>query len=328
MKFEEINNIKLGIVVKVYGQSTQKSNTSSPLQIYIYSTPTYPLISRPYFKQNFVMALFPFVCCLIVIIVSQAKAIFECDNNRGNYTVNSTYDNNLKTLLYSFSSHTEINYGFYNFSYGQHPDKIKAIGLCRGDLEPNQCRRNLNNSIAYLRAKCPNQKEAILWGDDFTLRYTYRSILGSLETDPTRYFSNTMSTTEADKYIEPLSFVMRSLTDKAASGDSRRKYEADGVNTTDFSTIYGLVQCMPDLSSQQCSNCLYTAISDIDLDPFDRYHMGLGGEVVKPSCRLRFDTYRFYNSTIELESLSLQPSPSLPPSAVTNNTSLGLFTAP
>jgi len=135
------------------------------------------------------MALFLFLCSLFMIIVSQAKAgdPVSCDNNKGNYTVNSTYDNNLKTLLSSFSSHAEINYGFYNLSYGQDPDKAYAIGLCRGDLEPNQCLTKLNNTIGYLREQCPNQKEAIVWGGDFTLWYSNRSIFGIVETSPTLF---------------------------------------------------------------------------------------------------------------------------------------------
>jgi len=267
------------------------------------------------------MTLFLFLCSLFTIIVSQAKAgdPVSCDNSRGNYTANSTYDNNLKTLLSNFSSHTEINYGFYNLSYGQHPDKIKAIGLCRGDIEPDQCRTKLNNSIGYLREQCPNQKEAILWGADFTLWYSYRLIFGILETNPSTYSNYHINDQDSTQYNEALSLVMVlmiNLTAKAASGDSRRKYAAGSVNTQ----LYGLVQCMPDLSSQDCSNCLYTATSEIQKNDFF-------SDVFKPSCRIQYDTYRFYNSTIELDSLSLPPSP-LPTSAFSNNTLGKLLTAP
>ncbi|KAH1035986.1 hypothetical protein GYH30_055785 [Glycine max] len=78
-----------------------------------------------------------------MIITSQASAQ-TCDNSRGNYTINSTYHNNLNTLLSSFSSHTEINYGFYNLSYGQGTDKVYTIGLCTGDQNQDDCLRCLN----------------------------------------------------------------------------------------------------------------------------------------------------------------------------------------
>ena len=257
------------------------------------------------------MALFPFLCYLFFIAAYHAKADdpYSCDNNIGNYTSTSTYDNNLKTLLSSLSSHTEINYGFYNFFYGEEPDKAYAIGVCRGDIEPNQCRTNLNNSIGYLREQCPNQKEAIVWGGNFTLWYSNRSIFGLLETSPTQYLFLNSNASDADQYKQALSNLMQNLTAKAASGDSRRKYDADSVyDPANFATIYGYVLCMPDLSSQQCTDCLNEAVSEIP----NCCNGKTGGNVLKPSCRLRFDPYRFFDSTIVLDS---------PPS--TNNTSSG-----
>ncbi|CAJ2630373.1 unnamed protein product [Trifolium pratense] len=269
------------------------------------------------------MARFLFLCFLFSIIVSQAKAgdAFSCDNSRGNYTTNSIYDNNLKTVLSSFSSHTEINYGFYNFSNGQDPDKAYAIGVCRGDVEPNDCRRNLNNSIGYLREQCPNQKEAIVWGGDNTLWYSNRSIFGIVETSPTKYLILTRDASDADQYEEALSNLMTNLTEKAASGDSRRKYDAHSVSDGNFGIIYGYVLCMPDLSSQQCNDCLLQTISEIPLCCNGK----MGGNILKPSCRIRFDPYRFFNSTIVLDPNATPPEPpSLPTSpSTTNSTSSG-----
>ncbi|XP_045787188.1 putative receptor-like protein kinase At4g00960 [Trifolium pratense] len=264
------------------------------------------------------MALFLFLCFLFSIIVSQAKAgdPVYCDSSRGNYTTNSIYDNNLKTVLSSFYSHTEINYGFYNFSYGQDPDKAYAIGVCRGDVKPNDCRRNLNNSIGYLREQCPNQKEAIVWAGDNTLWYSSRSIFGIVETNPTQYLIYERDASNADEYPQALSNLMGYLLFIAASGDSRQKYAADSLTLNDpanFATIYAYVQCMPDLSQQECTTCLFHPISEIQKCCNGR----MGGNIFKPSCRIRFEPYRFFNSTILLD------SPSLPPSPSTNNTSLG-----
>jgi hypothetical protein len=270
------------------------------------------------------MPLFLFLCFLFSTFVSQAKAgdPVSCDNSRGNYTTNSIYDNNLKTVLSSFSSHTQINYGFYNFSYGQDPDKAYAIGLCRGDLSPNQCLTNINNSFVYLREQCPNQKEAIVWGGDFTLWYSNRSIFGIVETSPTLYLILERNASDADMYKQALSNLMKNLTEKAASGDSRRKYDADSVSDpANFATIYGYVLCMPDLSSQQCTDCLVQTISEIP----NCCNGKMGGNILKPSCRIRFDPYRFFNSTIVLDSNATPPEPpSLPPSSsATNSTSSG-----
>ncbi|XP_058774016.1 cysteine-rich receptor-like protein kinase 44 [Vicia villosa] len=251
---------------------------------------------------------------LFFIIVSQAKGAGDpasCVNKRGNYTANSTYDNNLKTLISSFSSHKEINYGFYNFSYGQDPNKVYAIGMCSGDVKPNECLTYINSSFAYLREQCPNQKEAIVWGGSLTLWYSNRSIFRIVETEPSMGLVSSGAVTDMDKYNNTLNKLLTDLKDKAASGDSRRKYDADKSEYADFATLHGSVQCVPELSSQQCIGCLEAIISEI---PFC-CNGTTGGRLLQPSCRLRYETYRFYDSTIELDSVATPPS--------TNNISSG-----
>ncbi|KAK7343545.1 hypothetical protein VNO77_12355 [Canavalia gladiata] len=258
-----------------------------------------------------------FLCCFFVLIISQTSAqTVSCDNNKGNYTINGTYQNNLNTLLSSFSSHTEINYGFYNFSYGQNPDRVYAIGLCTGDLETDECLSCLNDSRVTLTQQCPNQKEAILWSGKCTLRYSNRSILGIMENQPTYYVWNVNNATDANEYNEAVANLMRNLKGEAASGDSRRKYAADNTSSN-FQTIYGLVQCTPDLSSEQCNDCLDQAISEIR----DCCSGKVGGNVLKPSCRIRYDPYRISNATLKLDPDAPTSTPSLPSTPSNNNTS-------
>ena len=107
----------------------------------------------------------------------------SCLDNR-NYTSNSTYKANLNQLLSSLSSNTEIDYEFYNFSYGQNPNKVYSIGLCRGDVKPDNCCSCLNNATNLLPQFCPNQKEAIVWYEGCMLRYSFRDIFNIKETGP------------------------------------------------------------------------------------------------------------------------------------------------
>ncbi|QCE08409.1 serine/threonine-protein kinase PBS1 [Vigna unguiculata] len=242
-------------------------------------------------------------------IMSSAQT--PCDNSKGNYTINSTYHNNLNTLLSSFSSHTQIDYGFYNFSYGQGEDAVYAIGLCRGDLKPDECLKSLNDSRVSLQKSCPNQKEAIMWTVECMLRYTNRSIFGVMENQPTddNYY-NLDVTGSVSEFNASLESLMRNLTSIAASGDSRRKYATGSIPAPNFQTIYGQAQCTPDLSSEDCAKCLDEAVSIIPQCCSGK----AGGNVVKPSCRIRFDPYIFYGPTLKLV-------PDTPPSPSTNNTS-------
>jgi hypothetical protein len=94
------------------------------------------------------------------------------------------------TASCSMSSNTKIDYGFYNFSAGEYPDKVNAIALCRGDISPNDCRTCINASSQDLLQACPNQKEAIIWAQKCFVRYSFRSIFGIMEANPKRAYYN------------------------------------------------------------------------------------------------------------------------------------------
>jgi hypothetical protein len=100
--------------------------------------------------------------------------------------------------------------------------------------------------------------------------------------------------------------LMKKLKEKAASSnDSRVKY-ATG-NETDvslnFQTIYGLVQCTPDLSFQDCTRCLDDAIYEIPTCCNNK----MGGRVVKPSCKIRFESALFYDPPLVVDTDEASP---------------------
>ena len=96
---------------------------------------------------------------------------------------------------------------------------------------------------------------------------------------------------------QSLGGLLRSLRDKAAGGDSRRKYATDTAIVASFQTIYGLMQCTPDLSRQNCADCLDWTISSIRRVSKDR----LGAVSFQPSCNVRYEIYPFYDPTIILD---------------------------
>ncbi|XP_058725229.1 cysteine-rich receptor-like protein kinase 26 [Vicia villosa] len=245
---------------------------------------------------------------LIITIFSSSKLAnaantiqnfhYFCDfNNRGNYTDNSIYHTNLKTLLSTLTSNTQINYGFYNSSNGENTNKAYAIGLCRGDVKQNECLNCLKASSNNLTQLCPNRKEAIGWYEDekCMLRYSDRSIFRFLEIGPAYYANNMNNATDLSVFNEALRNLLDNLTRRASSGDSRLKYAADSTLGPNYQTIYGLVQCTPDLSESDCNSCLVQSIARI---PIDCCKDKIGGRVVRPSCNMRFETnFPFYDPT-------------------------------
>ncbi|XP_054786903.1 cysteine-rich receptor-like protein kinase 29 [Prosopis cineraria] len=89
---------------------------------------------------------------------------------------------------------------------------------------------------------------------------------------------------DQNKYKNALDRLMLNL--KSIAGDSHRKL-AVGNATIDKSrtVVYGLAQCMLDLSKEDCDACLLKAVSDISVCCQDK----VGGRVIKFSCNIRFD---------------------------------------
>ena len=253
-----------------------------------------------------------FLSAILMLIVHAIGQLaypqsYDCSNNNGNYTSNSIYETNLNQLLSSLYSNTTIDYGFYYSSYGQNSDTAYAIGLCRGDVTPDDCRGCLKNSSSLLTRLCPNQKEAIAWCDQCMLRYSNSSIFGIMKTHPRYYIWNTknVSANYVAQFNKELSILLNNLTKEAAAGGSLRKYAAGSAIATDFMRLYALVQCTPDLSEQDCSNCLFAAIADVPTCCAGK----VGAYVLLPSCNIRFQVYSFFNSTAAPPSTNTTTSP-------------------
>ena len=206
------------------------------------------------------------ICILISQAIAQPEFRYSyCLDDKGNYTSNSTYNTNLNQVLSSLSSNTEIDYGFYNFSYGKSPDKVYSLGLCRGDVNPDICRSCLNNATNLLPLLCPNQKEAIGGYDECMLRYSFRNIFNIKETSPPFCEYNNISVSA--NYLDQFNQVLRNLLDgkriQAIAGGSLHKFAVGNATAPNFHTLFSLVQCTPDLSKQNCSDCLVEAFGNI-----------------------------------------------------------------
>ncbi|KAL1342750.1 cysteine-rich receptor-like protein kinase 26 [Arachis hypogaea] len=245
--------------------------------------------------------------CILIILLPQPKAqpnfLYSfCIDDNGNYTANSPYSRNLNTLLSNLSSNKNINYGFYNFSYGEDNDRVNAIGLCRGDVKQNDCLSCLNDSRVLLTRLCPNQKEAIGWYDKCMLRYSNRSsIFNRMEANPSFSMRNSGNATDVDEFNKVLDTLLNDLIGKAASGNSERKFAASSSKGPGFQTVYGLVQCTPDLSQQDCYACLIQAITEIPQCCDSKK----GGRILEPSCNFRYEIYPFY----DLANVTPPPAP-------------------
>ncbi|XP_076910123.1 cysteine-rich receptor-like protein kinase 10 [Bidens hawaiensis] len=244
------------------------------------------------------------ICSINAITLAQPNFVFNRCGNNENYTINSAYQRNLNTTLSTLPT-TNSGLGFFNFSTGQGNNTVYSIALCRGDVIPDTCSSCLNDSIVNLRRVCPNQKEAIGIYDFCFLQYSNNVLLSYPQ--PTDYFIqfNPQNTTDIDRFNGALRPLMDDLRGRAAAGDQLLKFATGNRTGPGFDRIYGLVQCAPYLTEQQCSECLENLVSRIGLHDNGK----IGGKMVLPTCNFRFEIYPFFN-----EGIRATPStPSSPP---------------
>ncbi|XP_050366620.1 cysteine-rich receptor-like protein kinase 10 [Argentina anserina] len=272
-----------------------------------------------------------FLSIQLVLLLAQADQsplIYSFCGQNGNYTTGSTYQTNLNSLLGSLSSTGNDNgYGFYSSSVGADSDKVNAFGLCRGDVKADDCESCVRQASDPLRKACPVQKEAIIWYDYCMLRYSNESLYGTVTTIPAVFLSNVQNVTSPEEFNRQLKILLEGLITEAAAGGTDRKF-ALGTNTTaSLVKIYGLAQCSPDLSPEECTQCLNAGLGKIPLYSYGK----IGGNAVVPSCILRYEVYNFFYPTGEAPSPSPQletpASPPPPPPSGKKDTSHNVITA-
>ncbi|KAL4367336.1 hypothetical protein GQ457_05G030130 [Hibiscus cannabinus] len=245
-----------------------------------------------------------FFCWILPLFVANlslgADPYFQsrCVDTAGNYTANSAYQANLNSIFSQLTSHPDFNYGFYNLSAGQNPNQVNAVALCRGDRNQDECNTCLNETVSELRQLCPLYKEVIGWSEFCTLRYANRDLFGELETSPGSCLYNVQDVPNPDRFNQVLDKLLTNLSSLAAAGGPLRKYAADNSTVGVFQIVYAMVQCSPDLSEQECGDCLSVA----------KYGIGgcclgkIGCRILRPSCFLRYESEPFYQTPIPLPS--------------------------
>lgn len=147
----------------------------------------------------------------------------------------------------------------------------------------------------------------ILWYDECMVRYSNQALAGILDQSWRILLINTQDISgNQSSFTQLLGNNMQELASQAANDDltTGKKYATRAVGFDALRTLYMLVQCTPDLSASDCSRCLVTGIA--------QFSQKQGGDVLQPSCIVRYETYPFFNGP----SNSSAPAP---PPVTTNN---------
>ncbi|XXG59588.1 hypothetical protein AAC387_Pa04g1645 [Persea americana] len=252
--------------------------------------------------------------CLLMVIFhiptsNGEPAKFECNNTyngitAANYTSNSIFHTNLKILLPSLSSNVSLTKGFYNTSIGEGSDKVYGLVLCRGDVPPDKCRNCTDFASADLLSRCQS-RSSVIWYDLCQVQYSDTNFFDFSRTIWWFWVHSMINMTDSE--VEPFSNsraqLMRDLANKAAYEPWLGMFATGELNYTSTNNVYGLMQCKPVISEEDCHKCLEDAVSKIP----ECCDSSIGGRVVSEVCSLRFENSNFFG-----KSLVGGPAPSPP----------------
>ncbi|XP_035839778.1 putative receptor-like protein kinase At4g00960 isoform X2 [Helianthus annuus] len=252
-------------------------------------------------RKPLVLLFFYFTCSINIIILAQPDFFSKyCNIEYPNYTTNSTFRTNLDRALARLPA-TDSGYGFFNSSSGQSPDTAYAIALCRADsTDLVSCLTCVNNSIVKLREICPNQIDSSGYYDNCMLYYTNNIILGkNIFIDVIEEYMDDNVTNAAGLFEDVLK-LLGNVTVQAARG-GQLKYATGRMARANATAIYGLAQCTPDLTSEQCGNCLRDMVARLN----GCCRVKLGVRILSPKCNIRYEDHLFYENV----NVTISPPP-------------------
>lgn len=234
-----------------------------------------------------------------------------CGSRSGNYTSNSVYQSNIKLLADMLPMNASRDlYG--RASVGGVPDIVYALALCRGDMNASGCASCVATAFLDAQQLCPFNKDATVYYDECYLRFSNANFLDRTSNDNIITLQNWEQVSSMVPAFDAAVAALLNATADYAAANSTRRF-ATGERSYDLRinpTIYGLTQCTPDLSADNCRSCLGYLLL---LMP--QYLNGRkGGRMIGIRCNIRYEVYSFFSSAP-----SLTPA-TAPPPAPANDT--------
>jgi len=255
-----------------------------------------------------------FLITAVLLILSTATAdnvttefiplYYTCSEDGGRYGENSTYLSNLKVLAGLLSANASTA-NFVSGTAGQAPDAVYGFVLCRGDYTgAATCGKSISMAFRNTVDKgflCRFYKDVTIYYDDYMLRFSGDDVRRNLTNRPAWVALNMNSVTRVagKNYGEKVEKLTKMIVEVAASSPARYGTGEAWVGGNDVvSMAYGLLQCTPDLQTDDCRSCLADLVSMMPAhfshESSDYY---VGGRILGPRCNLRYEKELFFQET-------------------------------
>jgi hypothetical protein len=270
------------------------------------------------------LLLLPLLSSALLLPGAAAYSEYSCNGTTGNFTSGSAFAANLGRLVASLPGNASSSPSlFATASVGAAgPDAAYGLALCRGDVaDPGACSSCLADAFSRLRRLCGADRDATFYADLCTARYSGADflarpgdnspVINALDVNGSTYYGwDARNATSRTLFLSLVGTLFGEMAMYAAYNSSAVRMFATAAMYVNpqLPTVYGFVQCTPDLSRGQCWDCFQ------DLQELNRrwYDGREGGRILGVRCSFRYEAYHFFAGMPEVR-IGLEGDPSFSP---------------
>ncbi|KAJ1291220.1 hypothetical protein BS78_02G301000 [Paspalum vaginatum] len=279
-------------------------------------------------------------CLLLLLLLpssllpgAAAYSEYACNGTAGNFTAGSAFAANLGRLAAALPADAASSASlFASAAVGAAPDTAYGLALCRGDVaDPRACSACLADSFSRLRQLCGADGDATLYAELCTVRYSRGDflararrgdnapVINALDANASTYYGwDARNATSRTLFLSLVGTLFGEMAMYAAYNSSAARLFATAAMYVNpqLPTVYGLVQCTPDLSRAECWDCLQ-GLQELNRRWYDGRE---GGRILGLRCSFRYEAYRFFAGLPEVR-IGLPPddAPSSPGAGGSSN---------
>jgi len=260
-----------------------------------------------YFANSWKQATILFYLTGLLFITTFPSVISELRlhacNNASSYADGSTFSSNLNRVMGDLVKNAPQT-GFNTSFYGESSNRVYGLLQCIGNnISQKDCSICSQQARDNVRQLCGNDIGGQEWRNNCFLRYENYSFFSKLDTDGDDLENaNDIVTSNLSNFQTTTSNLLSYLSDQAYY-PANKGFAQGTVEYPSVGTIYGLVQCLRDISIKDCRSCLQSARNRIYKCCFTKQ----GAQSLLGSCTVRYEIYPFFNAT---EGNSSSPPPS------------------